>query len=121
MDPLAVDPANLAESSAEFTAIGNSAHDIGDGTMDAVRAQGDFAGSDPFGNAFRSTFNVSLAGITAALHGLGDGMDATGDKLMDSASLYKASDEFNADTVPGISDPNLPPLHPDQVKGSPRG
>jgi hypothetical protein len=123
MDPLEVDPEKLAASSDAFTTIADTAHRIADGTNGGVSGAGDFAGPGAFGDAFRRLFEPGIGGITDAIHGLGDGMAGTADKLKDSASMYKTSDQVNTESVPRLpaENPINPTPAPDQVKAPRRG
>jgi hypothetical protein len=122
MDPLAVSIDQLKASSEAFATIGDTAHQIAGTTSNAIHEAGSYAGNDPFGDAYNRLVGPGIDGITKALDNLGEGMTATAGKLRDTATLYKASDQVNAESVPSVHPitpiPGGSPITPPPAPGS---
>jgi hypothetical protein len=114
MDPLEVDPEKLAASSDAFTTIADTARRIASTLSGGVQAAGNYAGTGSFADAYNRLVGPGITGLVDSLHGLGDGMAGTAAKLLDSAGLYKTSDQVNTESVPG--QPISPPPDPHQVR-----
>jgi hypothetical protein len=99
MDPLEIDPEQLAASSDAFTKIAQTAREISSALRNGISDLGDYAGDDPFGRAYQAEVGPGIDGITDALDGLGNGMDGTADGLKNSAASYHGADEANADSI----------------------
>jgi hypothetical protein len=99
MSELEVNMAQMAADAEGFTDISTAAEDITTYMQKALALLGKFWGNDLVGDTFFDQWDPATSGLLDTMSGFGDGMLATSLGVINSANLYKKSNDINSELI----------------------
>jgi uncharacterized protein YukE len=97
MSELEVNMTQMTVDAGGFSDISTLSGEIGSYLRNSLSLLGDFWGNDTVGHEFVAQWNPAISGLLDTLSGIGDGMKGTADGVINSANLYRKSNEVNSE------------------------